>query len=126
MILTGHPYRAHPAISHCSHLLLKCRVAINMSLAKSTAQMVKKLHICEILYFGKLLYFQILLLLFLHTSLLQGSNLALANLLNASSFLQNASRNCNHLLFLASGNKSLSFQPNYATQHTLYDRQCRS
>ena len=32
----------------------------------------------------------------------QGSNLALANLLNASSFLQKASRNCHHLLFLVS------------------------
>ena len=32
----------------------------------------------------------------------QGSNLALADLLNASSFLQKASRNCYHLLLLAS------------------------
>ena len=59
----------------------------------------------------------------------QGSNLALANLLNASSFLQKASRNCHHLLFLACGNKSLSYEPtepNYATQHTLYDKQCGS
>ena len=48
----------------------------------------------------------------------QGSNLALANLLNASSFLQKASKNCHHLLFLACGNKLLSYQPNYATQHT--------
>ena len=28
----GHQIRAHPAISHCSHLLLKCRVATNISL----------------------------------------------------------------------------------------------
>ena len=56
----------------------------------------------------------------------QGSNLALANLLNASSFLQKASRNCHHLLFLACENKSLSYQPNYATQHMLYGKQCRS
>ena len=40
----------------------------------------------------------------------QGSNLALVNLLNASSFLQNASRNCHHLLLLASENKSFSYQ----------------
>ena len=55
-----------------------------------------------------------------------GSNLALAYLLNASSFLKKASRNCHHLLFLASGNKSLSYEPNYATQHTWYGKQCRS
>ena len=53
---------------------------------------------------------------------LQGSNLALANLLNASSFLQKASRNCHHLLFLSCGNKSLSYQPNYATHHMLYGK----
>ena len=57
-------------------------------------------------------------------SWIQGSNLALANLLNASSFLQKASRNCHHLLFLARGNKSLSYQPNYAIQHKLYGKQC--
>ena len=57
---------------------------------------------------------------------LQGSNLALANLLNASSFLQKASRNCHHLLLLASENKSFLYQPNYATQHKLYGKQCRS
>ena len=28
-IMSGH--RAHPAISHCNHLLLKCRVATNIS-----------------------------------------------------------------------------------------------
>ena len=56
----------------------------------------------------------------------QGSSLALANLLKASSFLQKASRNSHHLLFLACGNKSLSYQPNYATQHKLYGKQCRS
>ena len=39
----------------------------------------------------------------------QGSNLALANLLNACSFLQKASRNCHHLLLLASENKSFSY-----------------
>ena len=43
----------------------------------------------------------------------QGSNLALANLLNA-------------ILFLACKNKSLSYEPNYATQHALYGKQCRS
>ena len=56
----------------------------------------------------------------------QGSNSALAYLLNASSFLQKGSRNCHHLLFSACGNKSLSIQPNYAAQHTLYGKQCRS
>ena len=40
----------------------------------------------------------------------QGSNLALANLLNARSFLQKASTNHHHLLFLASENKSLLYQ----------------
>ena len=49
----------------------------------------------------------------------QGSNLALAHLLNASSFLQKASRNCHHLLFLE--NRPLSCQPNCATQHMLYE-----
>ena len=47
----------------------------------------------------------------------QGSNLALANLLNACSFLQKASRNCHHLLFLAFGNKSLSH--NQIMQHSI-------
>ena len=37
-------------------------------------------------------------------------NLALAYLLNASSFLQKASRNDHHLLFLARENKSLLYQ----------------
>ena len=58
--------------------------------------------------------------------LIQGSNLALANLLNASTFLKKASRNCHHLLRLASENKSFSYQPNYTTQHKLYGKQCRS
>ena len=57
---------------------------------------------------------------------LQGLNLALAILLNASSFLQKASRNCHHLLLLASENKSFSYQPNYATHHKLYCKQFRS
>ena len=39
---------------------------------------------------------------------------------------QKASRNCHHLLFLACGNKSLSYEPNYATYQTLYGKQCRS
>ena len=43
----------------------------------------------------------------------QGSNLALANLLNASSFFPKASRYCHHLLFLAY-EKSLSYQPSHA------------
>ena len=55
----------------------------------------------------------------------QGSNLALANLLNASSFLQKASKNCHYLLFLASGNHPLSYQPYYATQHKLHGKQRR-
>ena len=41
-------------------------------------------------------------------------------------FSKKKCRNCNHLLFLACGSKSLSYQPNYATQHTLYGKQCRS
>ena len=60
--------------------------------------------------------------IFLKTYMYQGSNLALADLLNASSFLQKASRNCHHLLFLACG----SYESNYATQHMLYGKQCRS
>ena len=39
---------------------------------------------------------------------IQGSNLALANLLNASCFLQKASRNCHHLLFLACENSHIN------------------
>ena len=50
----------------------------------------------------------------------QGSNLALANLLNASSFPQKASRNCFHLLFLACGNKSLSYEPNTNTAYFVW------
>ena len=41
----------------------------------------------------------------------QGSNLALANLLNASVFFKKASWNYHHLLFLASKYKSFSHQP---------------
>ena len=48
----------------------------------------------------------------------QGSNLALANLLNASSFLQKASRNCHHLQFLACGKESLTYQQNDANSIT--------
>ena len=55
-----------------------------------------------------------------------GIKFSTSNLLNASSFLQKASRNCHHLLLLASENKSFSYQPNYATQHKLYGKQCRS
>ena len=40
-------FRAYPAISNCSHLLLKCRVAANMLLAKSTVWVVQNLHICK-------------------------------------------------------------------------------
>ena len=29
--ISSYSFRAHPAISHCSHLLLNCRVATNMS-----------------------------------------------------------------------------------------------
>ena len=29
--ISSYSFRAHPAISHCSHLLLKCRVATNIS-----------------------------------------------------------------------------------------------
>ena len=63
--------RAYPAISHCSHLLLKCRVATNIShWLKVHSSEVKKIHICEKVYFDQLLDFPILLLSFLHTLLL--------------------------------------------------------
>ena len=63
-----------------------------------------------------MLYNHILLILYIFLLILytQGSNLAFANLLNARSFLKKASRNCHHLLFLACGNQSLSYEPNYA------------
>ena len=56
---------AHPAIIHCSHLLLKCSGYKYKSLAKSTVKVVQKLHICEKVYFDQLLDCQILLSLFL-------------------------------------------------------------
>ena len=63
--------RAHPAICHCSHLLLKCRVATNVSLwLKVQSKWFQKLHICEKVSFDKLLDFPILLLLLLRTLLL--------------------------------------------------------
>ena len=68
MVLKGNieTRRAHPAISHCSHLLLKCRMATNIkSVAKRTVLVVQKLHICEKVYFDQLLDFPILFLLFI-------------------------------------------------------------
>ena len=57
------------AIGHCSHLLLKCRVANYKSLAKSTVLVGgSKFH--KKVYFDQLLVFPIWLLLFLHTLLL--------------------------------------------------------
>ena len=50
----------------------------------------------------------------------QGSNLALGNLLNASSFFQKASRNCHNLLFLASGKLETSRSHiNQIMQHSI-------
>ena len=46
--------RAHPALSHCSHLLLKLIVATNISHWLN----VKKSHICEKVYFNQLLDFK--------------------------------------------------------------------
>ena len=49
---------AHPAISHCSHLLLKINSGYKYkSLAKSTIQVVQKLHICEKVYIDQLIAF---------------------------------------------------------------------
>ena len=64
MVLKGNieTRRAHPAISHCSHLLLKCRMATNIS---QWLKVVQKLHFCEKVYFDQLLDFPILLLLFI-------------------------------------------------------------
>ena len=60
--------RAYPAISHCSHLLLKCRVDTNIShWLKVQSRWFKNYIFAKKCYFGKLLDFQILLLLFLHT-----------------------------------------------------------
>ena len=58
--------RAHPAISH---MLLKCRVATNIShwLKVQSRWFKNYIIICEKVYFDQLLDFQILLLLFLHT-----------------------------------------------------------
>ena len=63
--------KAHPAISNCSHLLLKIKSGEKYkSLAKITFQGFQKLHIFKKVYFDQLLDFPILLLLFLHTLLL--------------------------------------------------------
>ena len=67
--------RAHPANSHCSHLLLNCRVATNTShwLKVNSRWFTNQiLHICEKVYFDQLFWgkFPILLCLFLHTLLL--------------------------------------------------------
>ena len=62
--------RAHPAISHCSHLLLKCRVATNISHCLKVQSMWLKNYIFAKRYFDQLLGFQILPWLFLHTLLL--------------------------------------------------------
>ena len=63
-------HRAHPVTSHCSHLLLKCRVATNIShWLKVHSRWLQKLHIFEKVYFDQLLDFSILLLLFLHSLL---------------------------------------------------------
>ena len=62
--------KAHPAISHCSHLLLKCRVATNISHWLKVQSRLFKNYIFAIkVYFDQLLDFPILLLLFLHTLL---------------------------------------------------------
>ena len=51
-------------------------------------------------------------------------SLALANLLNSISLLQKTSRNCHHLLFLESENKSLACIINQTMQHNkLHDKQ---
>ena len=62
---------AHPAISHCSHLLLKkCRVATNIShWLKVQCRLFNNYISVEKVYFDHLLDFQILLLLFLHSLL---------------------------------------------------------
>ena len=49
--------RAHPAISHCSHLLLKCRVATNIIHWLKVLSRWFKNYICEKVYFDQLLAF---------------------------------------------------------------------
>ena len=58
--------RAHPAMSHCNHLLLKCRMATNISQWLK----VQSRSFCENVYFDQLLDFPMLQLLFLHILLL--------------------------------------------------------
>ena len=55
--------RAHPAISHCSHLLLKCRVATSICYWLKVQSGWFKIYLWKV-YFDQLLDFQILLLLF--------------------------------------------------------------
>ena len=63
--------RAHPVISHCSHLLLNMQSGYKYkSLAKSTVYVVQNyIFAIKKVYFDQLLDFQILLLVFLHTLL---------------------------------------------------------
>ena len=60
----------HPAICHCSHLLLKSRVATNISHWLKVYSRWFKNYICKKVYFDQLLDFQILFLLFVHTIIL--------------------------------------------------------
>ena len=62
--------RAYAAISHCSHLLLKCKVATNISHWLKVHSRGSKIHICEKVYLDQHLDFPILLSLYLHSLLL--------------------------------------------------------
>ena len=68
MVLKGNieTPRAHPAISHCSHLLLKCRMATNISQwLKVQSRWFKNYIFVKKCIFDQLLDFPILLLLFI-------------------------------------------------------------
>ena len=64
-------FRAHPAISHCGHLLLKCIVATNICYWLKYSLGGSKLHICEKVFFDPLLDFQILLFIPSHIIIVQ-------------------------------------------------------
>ena len=60
--MTSHPnfrtlFRAHPAINHCSHLLIKCRVATNLSNWLKVHSRWFKNHILQKVYFDRILDF---------------------------------------------------------------------